>query len=595
MTPFQAFRRHLRQGAARQRLALSHAEALIPMSLLGIITGLCAGAVIVALRLLIEAPQRLAPLLEAQLDAPQTLALRLAALPAAALAIWLLFRLLRRDSRHTGVAHVLEHLTRFQARLPLPNLIGQFGGTVLALLGGFSVGREGPGVHLGAGTGSQLGIRLDLPHNSVRTLMACGAAAAIAASFNTPLAGVVFSMEVLIIDYSIAGFTPVMLAAVSGTVLTRLVFGASPAFAVPTLGLASLTDLFAVLLVGVLCGVLAGLFIRLLERFVRLGADWPPWRRLLLAALLSMPCAWLLPEAMGLGYDTLGATLDGRLELQLLFAIAVVKIFATTAAVGLGVPGGLIGPSLVIGAAAAGALALLLNVLLPGQVHSSPALLAMVGMGAMMGAVLQAPLAALIALLEMTYNPDIILPGLLGIVTANLVTREGWHREGVFARMLRARGLEYRYSPMAQWLQREGAAAAADPSFAMIPRRCERTLLDRTLVHKPRWLLIHEHEQPLALLPAARLTRHVEATTDTGDAGGVDGDPSSAGPAATFDAGDFEEEWLSLARCDANATLYAATSQIDAEQLGAVYVQTARGLDGILGVITRDALQKYYR
>ena len=325
-----------------------------------------------------------------------------------------------------------------------------------------------------------------------------------------------------------------------------------------------------------------------------------PTSILLLAALLSLPCAWLVPEAMGLGYDTLGATLDGRLELQLLFAIAVVKIFATTAAVGLGVPGGLIGPSLVIGAAAAGALALLLNVLLPGQVQSSPALLAMVGMGAMMGAVLQAPLAALITLLEMTYNPDIILPGLLGIVTANLVTREGWHREGVFARMLRARGLEYRYSPMAQWLQREGAAAAADPSFAMIPRRCERALLDRTLSHKPRWLLIHEHEQPLALLPAVRLTRHVEATADaatadTGTGGGADGDPSVARLAATFDAGDFEDEWLSLARCDANATLYAATSQIDAEQLGAVYVQTAQGLNGILGIITRDALQKYYR
>ena len=262
---------------------------------------------------------------------------------------------------------------------------------------------------------------------------------------------------------------------------------------------------------------------------------------------------------------------------------------------GLGVPGGLIGPSLVIGAAAAGALALALNVLLPGQVQSSPALLAMVGMGAMMGAVLQAPLAALIALLEMTYNPDIILPGLLGIVTANLVTREGWHREGVFARILRARGLEYRYSPVAQWLQREGAAAVADPSFAMIPRRGQRTLLEGTLAHKPRWLLIHEHGQPLALLPAARLTRHMEAAAGTTQDRGAAADAASDEPRADFDAADFADDWLSVARCDANATLYAAAEQLEAEQLGAVYVQTVQGLDGILGVVTRDALQKYYR
>ena len=191
----------------RQRLA--SVDALPQLAFLGLVSGLLVGAVIIAFRLCIEYIQAgFLPggITENYESLPPLMRFVLPALGG--LVIGLIFHLLAGTGNiQVGVTHVLERLAYYQGHLPLRNLLLQFFGAALSIVSGHSVGREGPGIHLGAASSSLLGQWLRLPNNSIQILVACGSAAAIGASFNTPIAGVVFSMEVIMMEYTIAGFT----------------------------------------------------------------------------------------------------------------------------------------------------------------------------------------------------------------------------------------------------------------------------------------------------------------------------------------------------------------------------------------------------
>jgi len=331
------------------------------------------------------------------------------------------------------VLDALEHA----ARLPLANALAQWAGAAISIIAGHSVGREGPAIHLGAACGSLLGQQRALSEAGLRVLVACGVAAAIAASFNTPLAGVVFAMEVVVTEYSVAGFAPVILAAVSATALTRAVYGADPAFHVPDLAMRSLWELPYIAALGALIGVLASGFTASLTFFARLGTRLPFWLAALLGGAAVALIALAVPEVMGIGYDTVNAALLGELGLGALALIALAKVLATTAGVGLGLPGGLIGPLLVSGAAAGGALGVLGAWVAP-QYASASGFYALIGMGAMMGGSLHAPLAALTAMLELSGNPNIIWPGMLAVIAAFGVSREVFGQRPLFSALLDA-------------------------------------------------------------------------------------------------------------------------------------------------------------
>ena len=196
-------------------LRVSSLDALRQLSMLSIPVGLLSGGVIIAFRLLVESSQgMLLPGGNIEnyegLDYLPRLLLPL----AGGLIIGLIWQYLKQETRETGVVHVMERLAYHQGRLPFRNAVAQFFGAALSIFSGHSVGREGPSVHLGATSGSQIGEWLRLPNNSLRTLASCGIAAAISASFNTPLAGVIFSMEVVMMEYSVVSFAPVILSAV---------------------------------------------------------------------------------------------------------------------------------------------------------------------------------------------------------------------------------------------------------------------------------------------------------------------------------------------------------------------------------------------
>lgn len=237
-------------------------------------------------------------------------------------------------------------------------------------------------------------------------------------------------------EYTVIGFAPVILAAVSATALSQWVYGSSPAFTIPAVTLGSLFELPYILAMGLVIGALASLFIWLLQFFSTRGQTLPVWWRMTLGGLLVGLCALTAPQVMGIGYDTVNGALLGQLGLGVLLVIVAFKLIATAGGLGLGLPGGLIGPTLFLGAAAGGVLGIIGQTFAP-TVASSPGFYALIGMGAMMAGALHAPLAALTTMLELTANPNIILPGMLAAIAAYVTSRQGFRQQSVFLTLMR--------------------------------------------------------------------------------------------------------------------------------------------------------------
>ncbi|WP_233998754.1 chloride channel protein [Microbulbifer pacificus] len=586
-------RRH-RRLLERLQLQLSSQQALSLLVLLALVIGICAGLVVIAFRQLSEGP---AIFYLPRLDDFESLpdGWRFGLPVAGALLLGLIFHWVAPSGRPTGVVHVLDRLHNHQGKMPIKNAALQFFAGSLALLSGQSIGREGPSVHLGAATGSWVAHRLRLPNNSVRTLLACGVAAAIAASFNTPLAGVIFAMEVVMLEYTIAGFLPVMIAAVSGSAATRLAFGHQAAFSVPASQLESLAELPILFVCALVIGALAALFIISQRYLVPLQQKHSPLLRFLLAGTTTGFLALWIPEILGTGYDTMELAMLGQLGIAALAAIVLAKLIATALATGLGIPGGVIGPSLILGACIGGAAGHLANHWL-GAATASPGLYAMVGMAAMMAALLNAPLAALLAILELTYNPNVLFPGMMTIVVACLVSRQMFNTEGIYQESLRALGKSGTPSWRAQMLSRVGVASVMERAVTVTPQLLDRTQAERLIEQQPAWLLVGGDETPQALRTAdlANFLQRPKKDNDTDEQGDYREDK--------IDLLRLPGERLQLAPLSWRATLLEAQQQLERRGAGALFIgrDYDQGSLGVLdsevaGIILPQHIEHYYR
>jgi H+/Cl- antiporter ClcA len=489
---------------------LARPDAQWQPALLGLVVGIVSGSVIIAFRFLTETgqagflpgghPENYEPL-----NWPLILLLPI----LSGLLIGLFFTFFWPEKKVVGVIHVMERLAYFQGHLGWPGLIKQFVGATLAIIGGHSVGREGPSIHLGAASGSLLAQYLKLPNNTRRTLIACGCSAGIAASFNTPLAGVIFAMEVVMMEYSVASFIPVILAAVSATSLSIFIFGNESVFSIPPLGLNSLHELPFVIMLGLLTGLISTLFIKGMDITAARSREWPFVLRATLAGFIVALCGLWFPQVMGIGYDSVNSAMLSELGLNILAGVLLIKLIATTAAVGLGIPGGLIGPTLFIGAMLGGSVGYISLLSFPEYV-SDAGVYALLGMGAMMAATLQAPLAALIAILELTGNPSIIFPGMLAIVIAELTRSELFHQPSIFRALLQARGLDYQANPMSQLLHRIGIASVMSKKYVSLPFSITQQEAREALKQEPQWLLLENDGAPEAAMPAVDLARYLK-------------------------------------------------------------------------------------
>jgi len=414
-------------------------KSLLRISLLGALTGLMAGVLVTVFRFSIEWSQRWM-LPGGQVGNYEALPgwLRFLFPVAGTLVLALIFERLPEGQRTVGIVHLLDYLRFRKQALPFSNAVVQFFCGLLAIVSGNSVDREGPGVHLGAATASLLGTQVKLTEDDSYLLAAAGGAAAIAAAFNTPLAGVIFVIEVLRVRYAINNIVPVIVASVVGAIISHIVYGPSPAFNVPAVSIGSLLELPVMLMMGVLIGLLAAGFIIAVQYAARMTISWRPFYAFVLAGFLTGLLAQWSPEIMGLSYDALSRIFQNDMGLQALLLLVFAKLVATAFSIGMRLPGGLIGPSLVIGGAVGGFAELLLSGWLALHIGSS-GFYAMIGMVAMMGAVLRAPLAALVALIELTGNLNIILPGMIAVVSGEIAARSLIGDASAFTVMLKVK------------------------------------------------------------------------------------------------------------------------------------------------------------
>lgn len=579
------------------RIRLASLEALPVLAALGLISGLLAGGVIVLFRLFIESGLVLWHTNDSNGDfegAPWWFRLILPTFGG--ILVGFILHKVGKHYRQVGVGHVIERMTFHQGYLNWRNALVQFliGGLTIAT--GQSVGREGPGIHLGSASGSWLGQRMKLPNNSIRILVGCGTAAAISASFNTPLAGVIFAMEVVMMEYAVSSFIPLILSSVSAAILSRIVFGNNIAFIVPSLDLNSLWEIPNFILLGLAIGTIASLFIKGTTILSSKTNRWSTWLKCSVAGTSVGVLALAAPQIMGIGYDTVNAALHGNLTLQILAIAFVGKLLATIICSGLSLPGGAIGPSMFIGAMAGGIIGSIAAMIMPDYA-SEYAFYSMIGMATMMSAILQAPLAGLMALLELTNNPNILLPGMIAVVVSNLVVTQVFKQSSIFHSQLRAKGLELRINPLSQFLRSVGVAGLMERKLSVQEKLISYRDAEKLLETTPRWILVRQDQVPTSLLAANDLARYVLELKEKQAEKDAEENEGIATPIEIeIDLLAIPADRQDVAAVYLQANLEEALDTMERENVAAVYVfrTTTTSTDKLYGILTKKQIESHY-
>ncbi len=448
--------------ALRKRLAIP--QTSLQLSILGLLGGIAAALLIVVFRLSIEYIQSS---FAAGGPFDDLLYYILPSLPIfAAILIAIFADFTGYKHYRLGIPFVLHRIKAHYGNMPIWNTVNQFFGGILALSSGFSVGREGPSVHIGASGASWLGQWLKLPHNSVRTLTACGIAAGISASFNTPLAAVIFVMEVIMREYKIHIFIPVMLASSAGSIITQAVFGEHLEFEYLSVFALPVSHYPWLIVLGIALGISAFIFNTNLMRVIRTFRNVNMFPRLLLAGTLTAIVGYFVPEALGDGTSAISTAMFSPTNMELLIILLISKLFLTWCAIGLGVPGGIIGPVFGLGVLI-GLIVANLVMLVDPSIHFMGTY-AVLGMSGLMAASLHAPLAALVAVMELTDNPASITPAIIVIATAYITSSQALKNRSIFLQQLDFQGLMYQTPPATTVLEKIGVLAEMDTNLKVI-------------------------------------------------------------------------------------------------------------------------------
>ncbi|SHH94050.1 chloride channel protein [Ferrimonas marina] len=471
------------------KFRLSHPRISLQLCFLGLLVGILSSGLIVLFQLAVSGLQALL-WVESEDFTQLPMWMRVALPIAGAAIIHQLIRHSRASYRRMGIAYVIHRVKIHYGRLPLGSGIGQFLHAVVALASGFSVGKEGPAVHIGASAATMVAKRWSLPDNTMRILSSCGIAAGISAIFNTPLAGVIFVLEVVLREYKIHYILPIMLAAIAGAVIYRAVFGNTHVYEHLELLRMPLEQYPTLVLFGLVVGVVSALFSKALLTTTAVSANQPQWLRFALAGGITAVVGLMIPGALGGEAGVVALSHSSDITLGLIFALLLGKMVLTIAALGLGIPGGLIGPLYGIGALLGALLVLILSPMLP-QVAEYHSLYTALTMTAMMGICLNAPMASLIALVELTDNATVIVPFLLITLPGFLLAHEGLGGRAIFLRQLDLMGLNYKVPPLEQALQKVGVLALVNSAIVAVrPQLSEAEQLDLIKSAEGRRLLI---------------------------------------------------------------------------------------------------------
>ena len=365
------------------------------------------------------------------------------AMPAAGgLVVGLVVSCFASEAKGHGVPEVIQAIALRGGRIRKRVAAAKIFASAVTIGSGGSVGREGPMVQIGSSIGSSVGQFFKVPSVHMRTMVGCGAAAGIAATFNAPIAGVLFALEIIIGDFGVMQFSPVVLSSVTATAISRYYFGDFPHFSIPEYSIVSHWEFCFYPILGVVTGLVALAFTKVLYKFED-GFDAvpiPEWIKPAIGGALLGCVFAVFPEVFGVGYGAMNLSLTNKMELWPLFVLIWVKILASSITLGSGGSGGIFAPSLFMGCMTGGAFGLVLHTLLPGYT-AMPGAYAMVAMGGVVAGTTYAPITAILIIFEMTSDYSIILPLMLTCITAT-VMNSTIQRASIYTTKLLRRGID---------------------------------------------------------------------------------------------------------------------------------------------------------
>lgn len=359
------------------------------------------------------------------------------------LLVGMLIRFIARETKGSGVSEVMYAVTEKNGVIRPRIVIVKALASALNIGSGGSAGREGPIIQIGAAWGSTFGRLLKVRDHHLKTLVACGAASGIAATFNTPIAGALFAFEVILGNFSMSNVSAIVISTVLSAAIGRVYFGNAASFPIPHYHISGIAILGLFVVFGILGGLFAVFYCRTLLFFEN---TWdrlktiPEWMKPATGGILVGAVGIFYPRVLGVGYSTAEKALNAHFALSMLLILLVLKLAVTCFSLGSGGSGGVLGPGLFMGAMLGGAVGLVFQALFP-QIHISDGVFAAVGMSTVFAGIAHAPITAMIMLFEMTGNYQLILPLMLSTVISTTVSAK-LNRESIFTMELVKRGFD---------------------------------------------------------------------------------------------------------------------------------------------------------
>jgi CIC family chloride channel protein len=420
------------------------------------------------------------------------------------------------NRRPQGVADVIESAAISDSRVSIIDGIKAALVSAASIGVGASVGREGPVVHLGASLGSWIARRLHLGRALSRTLLGCGVAAAVAASFNAPIAGTFFALEVVVGHYALSAFAPIVIASVTGTIVSRIYYGDFPAFILPDVWeITSFWEFPAFALLGLTSALVAIVLIRsigftswLFEKFTI-----PTWVRPALAGFAVGVIGLSFPEVFGVGYEATDAALSSSFPLWLLIVLIICKTAATAISLGGGFGGGIFSPSLFLGAMLGGAFGIVATTAFP-HLSSGHGAYSIIGMSAVAGAVLGAPISTILMIFELTSDYSLTIGVMIATAIATVVTQQTIGHS-FFTWQLAQRGVNVRGGREISLLRAIRAEDVMETDFATVRPDCPVAMVRYKLQEAPYGELFVTEEGTERLVGIITFSDLHEAAYDT--------------------------------------------------------------------------------
>jgi CIC family chloride channel protein len=420
------------------------------------------------------------------------------------------------NARGSGVPQTKAALFAREGRITLRTVLGKFFCTSATLASGIPLGREGPSVQVGAGIGSVLGRLLGLRTEQVKKLIPVGAAAAIAAAFNTPLAAVLFSLEEIVGDLHAPVMGAVVLASATAWMVLRVSLGNHPLFKVPQYQLVHPAEFAVYGVLGVAGGLVSVAFTKLLlgmrARFLRLPQK-TVWFQPVAGGLLVGLMGWFVPQVLGVGYGYVGDALNGNMAFKMMMLLVVLKLLAVTTSYASGNAGGIFGPALFIGAMLGGTVGTVAHHLFPAHT-ATPGAYALVGMGAAFAGIVRAPMTSVLMIFEMTQDYAVIVP----LMIANLVSlfiASRLQREPIYEALAVQDGI---HLPTAETRQRHGkrqVTRVMQTAGQLLPAEITvREALERVRLCEVRTWLVTDRRGVVGVIKLSSLEEELAESAD---------------------------------------------------------------------------------